>query len=150
MERTLVLLKPDAVQRRLVGEVIRRFEQKGLRLAGLKLVQPSRPLAEEHYAVHRGRPFYDTLLAFVTSGPIVAAVVEGPDAVAVVRGMMGPTDGTKALPGTIRGDFGLSKQNNLIHGSDEPATAAAEIKLWFKPEELVDYAPVDQPWILGK
>ena len=147
MQRTLVLLKPDAVQRRLVGTILARFEDKGLRLVALKLVAPSREMAEKHYAVHRGQPFYESLLAFVTSGPIVAAVIEGREAVAAVRNMMGPTDGSKAAPGTIRGDFGLSKQNNLIHGSDEPENAATEIALWFGAEELVEYEPVDATWI---
>jgi nucleoside-diphosphate kinase len=149
MEKTLVLLKPDCVHRRLVGPLISRFEQKGLRLAGLKLVQCSRALAEQHYAVHRQRPFYESLLTFLTSGPTVAVVLEGRDAVSVVRTMMGPTDGTKAPPGTIRGDNAISVQNNLIHGSDSPDNAAAEIALWFKDEELVSYAPVDQRWVAG-
>src|SRR5262245_31394005 len=117
MQRTLILLKPDCIQRRLVGEITRRFEQKGLRLAALKLVQPSRELAERHYAVHKGKPFYDSLLQFLTSGPTVAMVWEGREAVAVVRILMGVTDGTKAPPGTIRGDFAISVQNNLVHGS---------------------------------
>lgn len=147
MQRTLVLLKPDAVQRRLVGTVLARFEEKGLRLVALKLVYPPRELVEKHYAVHRGQPFYESLLNFVTSGPVVAAVIEGREAVAVVRTMMGPTDGTKAPPGTIRGDFGLSKQNNLIHGSDEPENAATEIALWFRSDELVEYEPIDAGWI---
>ena len=136
MERTLVLAKPDAVQRGLVGEIIGRFERKGLRLVGLKLVQASEKLASEHYAVHRSRPFYQSLLQFLTSGPTVALVLEGREAVAVVRGLMGPTDGTKAAPGTIRGDYGLSVQNNLIHGSDGPDAAKREIELYFRREEL--------------
>ena len=147
MQRTLILLKPDAVHRRLVGLILQRFEQKGLRLAGLKLVQADRALAERHYAVHKGKPFYDSLLNFLTSGPTVAAVLEGREAVAVVRGMMGSTDGAKSPPGTIRGDFGISIQNNLIHGSDSVTNAEMEIGLWFKPDELVTYAPVDANWI---
>ena len=147
MQRTLILLKPDCVQRRLVGAIIRRFEQKGLRLSALKLVQASRELAEKHYAVHKGKAFYESLLRFLSSGPTVAMVWEGPEAVAVARTMMGPTDGTKAPPGTIRGDFAVSVQNNLIHGSDSPENAAAEIALWFRPEELVTYQPVDAAWI---
>lgn len=150
LEKTLVLLKPDCVQRRLVGEVITRFERKGLRLVGLKIVHASQKLASEHYAVHKNRPFYKSLLHFLTSGPTVAITLEGPDAVNVVRGMIGPTDGTKAPPGTIRGDFGLSVQNNLIHGSDNPENAAAEIKLWFTHEELINWTPVDTDWIVGK
>src|SRR5262249_6775938 len=147
MERTLVLLKPDCVQRRLVGAILSRFEQKGLRLVGLKFLQASRPLAEQHYAVHKGRPFYHSLLQFLTSGPTVAVVLEGREAVTVVRTLMGPTDGVKAPPATIRGDYALSIQNNLIHGSDSVDNAKAEIALWFKPEELVGYQPVDAPWV---
>jgi nucleoside-diphosphate kinase len=149
MQQTLILLKPDCVHRRLVGTIIQRFEQKGLRLVGLKLVQAGRQLAEKHYAVHKGKPFYDSLLKFLTSGPTVAMVWEGREAVAVARTLMGPTDGTKAPPATIRGDFALSVQNNLVHGSDSPENADAEIALWFKPGELVGYQPVDQPWVAG-
>src|SRR5271165_3659218 len=149
MQRTLILLKPDCVQRRLVGTIVQRFEQKGLRLVGLKLVQASRELAEKHYAVHKGKPFYDSLLEFLTSGPTVALVWEGREAVAVARTLMGPTDGTKAAPATIRGDFALSVQNNLVHGSDSPQNAEMEVKLWFKAEELVSYQPTDAAWIVG-
>ncbi len=147
MQRTLVLLKPDCVQRRLVGALIQRFEQKGLRLVAMKFVQPSRALAEQHYAVHKGKPFYDSLLAFLTSGPTVAIVWEGREAVAVVREMMGKTDGAKSPPGTIRGDFGISVQNNLIHGSDSPENAATEISLWFSASELVSFQATDAAWI---
>ena len=149
MEKTLILLKPDCVHRRLVGAVLQRFEQKGLRLAAMKLVQPDRGLAERHYAVHKGKPFYDSLLQFLTSGPTLALVLEWREAVTVARNLIGATDGVKAPPGTIRGDFALSVQNNLIHGSDSPDNAKAEIALWFKPEELVSYTPVDSPWIVG-
>ena len=149
MEKTLILLKPDCVQRRLVGPILARFEQKGLRLAALKLLQPNRALAEKHYEVHRERPFYESLLRFLTSGPTVALVLEGREAVKVARTLIGDTDGVKAAPGTIRGDYGISKQNNLIHGSDSPENAKAEIALWFKPEELVGYQPVDNAWIAG-
>ena len=147
MQQTLVLLKPDCVQRRLAGTILQRFEQKGLRLAGLKLVRPDRGLAERHYAVHKGKPFYESLLSFLTSGPTLAVVLEGREAVAVVRQLMGPTDGTKAAPGTIRGDFALSVQNNLIHGSDSPENAAAEIQLWFRPDELVTFEHADAVWV---
>src|SRR5260370_41706580 len=147
MQQTLILLKPDAIHRRLVGAILQRFEQKGLRLVGMKLVQPDRALAEKHYAIHRGKPFYDSLLQFLTSGPTLAVVLEGREAVAVVRGMMGATDGAKSPPGTIRGDFGIRVQNNLLHGSDSPDNAASEIALWFKPAELLNYAVVDQTWI---
>jgi nucleoside-diphosphate kinase len=149
MQRTLILLKPDCVQRRLVGAVLGRFEQKGLRIAALKLVHASRALAEQHYAVHKGKPFYDSLLQFLTSGPTLALVLEGREAVTVARNLIGATDGVKAAPGTIRGDYALSVQNNLIHGSDSPENAAAEVALWFRPEELVAYQPVDAPWIAG-
>ena len=149
MQRTLILFKPDCVQRRLVGALTQRFEQKGLRLAGLKLVQAGRPLAEKHYAVHKGKSFYDSLLKFITSGPTVAMVWEGPEAVAVARNLIGPTDGTKAPPGTIRGDFAVTVQNNLVHGSDSPENAAAEVALWFRPEELVSYQPADAAWVVG-
>jgi nucleoside-diphosphate kinase len=150
MQQTLILLKPDCVQRRLVGTIIHRFEQKGLRLAGLKLVHARRDLAEKHYAVHKGKPFYESLLQFITAGPTVAMVWEGREAVAVARSLMGPTDGVKAPPATIRGDFAISVQNNLVHGSDSPENAAAEIALWFVPEELVSYQPVDALWVAGK
>src|ERR1700722_13277221 len=136
MQKTLILLKPDAVQRRLVGEVIARFEKKGLRLAALKLVKCSRELAEKHYAVHKGKPFYESLISFLTSGPTIAMVWEGREAVAACRVLMGLTDGAKSPPGTIRGDFGLSIQNNLVHGSDSGENASVEIGLWFKSEEL--------------
>ncbi len=147
MQRTLILLKPDAVQRRLVGEIVGRFERKGLRLAALKLVTAGRALAEQHYAVHKGKPFYESLLTFLTSGPTVALVWEGREAVAVGRALMGLTDGAKSPPGTVRGDFALSVQNNLVHGSDSPENAATEIALWFKDDELVSFAPTDATWI---
>ena len=146
MQQTLILLKPDAVQRRLVGEITSRFERKGLRLAGLKLVKAGRDLAEKHYAVHKGKPFYESLLGFLTSGPTVAMVWEGREAVAVGRNLMGLTDGAKSPPGTIRGDFALSVQNNLVHGSDSPENAAIEITLWF-PEGVTNYTATDASWI---
>ncbi len=147
MQQTLILIKPDGVQRRLVGAITQRFERKGLRLTGLKLVQASRTLAEKHYAVHKGKSFYDSLLSFLTSGPTVAMVWEGREAVAVARTLMGATDGTKAPPATIRGDFALSVQNNLVHGSDSPENAALEIALWFRPDELVNYTATDAAWV---
>ena len=136
-----------ALQRRLAGTIIQRFEKKGLRLAGMKLVQAGRELAEKHYAVHKGKGFYESLLQFLTAGPTLAMVWEGREAVAVARTLMGATDGTKAPPATIRGDFALSVQNNLVHGSDSAENAAAEIALWFKPGELVSYKPTDADWI---
>lgn len=147
MQQTLLLLKPDAVQRRLMGTLIARFERKGLRLAGLKFLHADRGLAERHYAVHKGKPFYESLLGFLTSGPTVAMVWEGREAVAVCRNLIGATDGVKAAPGTIRGDFALTVQNNLIHGSDSPENAAAEVALWFEPRELVSYSITDASWI---
>ena len=147
MQQTLILLKPDAVQRRLVGDITARLERKGLRLAGLKLVLCDRELAGAHYAVHKGKPFYESLLAFLTSGPTVAMVWQGREAVAVCRNLMGMTDGAKSAPGTIRGDFALSVQNNLVHGSDSAENAAGEIKLWFKTEELVATDGADAAWV---
>jgi nucleoside-diphosphate kinase len=149
MQRTLILLKPDCIHRRLIGAIIGRFEQKGLRLVGMKFVQATRDLAERHYAVHKGKPFYDSLLGFLTSGPTLAMVWEGREAVTVARTLMGPTDGTKAPPATIRGDYAISVQNNLVHGSDSPENATAEIALWFKADELVDWKPADTSWVAG-
>lgn len=149
MERTLILIKPDGVHRRLVGDLVSRFERKGLRLVGLKLLQADKALAEKHYEVHKERPFYGSLISFLTSGPTVALVLEGREAVVVARNLIGATDGTKAAPGTIRGDYALSVQNNLVHGSDSPDNAAKEIALWFRSEELTSFTPVDTPWIAG-
>lgn len=137
MERTFVMIKPDGVERRLIGEIIARFERRGLRLVGMKLLHPDRTLAEKHYAVHRGKPFYEELVAFVTRGPVVAMVWEGNQAIALVRQMMGALKPLEAAPGTIRGDFTTDVQTNLVHGSDAPETAASEIALWFRPEELL-------------
>jgi nucleoside-diphosphate kinase len=147
MQQTLILLKPDCVQRRLIGSIISRFEQKGLRLVAMKFVQADRALGEKHYAVHKGKSFYESLLSFLTSGPTVAMVWEGREAVAVCRNLIGLTDGVKAAPGTIRGDHALTVQNNLIHGSDSPENAAAEIALWFKPDELINFATTDANWV---
>jgi nucleoside-diphosphate kinase len=138
VERTLVLVKPDAVQRRLTGRILVRLEEKGLKVVGLKLIRITPELSKKHYAEHVSKPFYPTLEEFITSGPVVAACVEGPEAVSVVRTLMGPTNGRQAAPGTIRGDFGLSRQMNLIHGSDGPDAAKREIALYFKPDELHD------------
>ena len=139
VQRTFVMVKPDGVQRRLAGEIIHRFERRGLTLAGMKLMRVSRELAEAHYAVHRGKPFYDELIEFITSGPVVAMVWQGEDAISLVRTMMGATKPADAVPGTIRGDFTCSMQMNLVHGSDAPETADAEIALWFPESELLDY-----------
>jgi nucleoside-diphosphate kinase len=137
MERTFIMVKPDGVQRRLAGEIIRRFETRGLRLVGLKLLVPTRELAEAHYAVHKERPFYGELVNFVTSGPVVAMVWEGTEAIKLCRTMIGATKPLEALPGTIRGDFTTELQTNLVHGSDAPETAQTEIALWFQPGELL-------------
>lgn len=138
MIRTFVMVKPDGVQRGLTGEIIRRFEAKGLRIVGLKQLTPSRALAEEHYAVHNGKPFYEPVVEFITSGPVAAMVLEGPEGtIEMVRLMMGKTSPAEAAPGTIRGDFANTTQQNLVHGSDAPETAASEIALWFRPEELL-------------
>ncbi len=147
MQRTLVIFKPDCVQRRLVGEILRRFESKGLRLAALKFLQVDRALAEKHYDEHRERPFFGGLLDFLTGGPVVVGVLEGNEAISVVRTLLGATNGTAAAPGTIRGDFSLSKQNNLVHGSDSPESAVREIALWFRPEELVPYEIAGDAWV---
>ncbi len=148
-ERTLVLLKPDAVQRLLAGRIIARFEERGLKIIGLKLVHVDRALAERHYAVHRGKPFFDGLVDFITSSPLVAMVLEGPNAIGVVRATVGATRPHEAAPGTIRGDLALETAQNLVHASDGGETAAAEIALWFSPDELVDYGREIDRWALA-
>ena len=137
MERSFVLVKPDGVERRLVGEIIRRFENRGLRLVGLKMLTPDRALAEKHYEVHRERPFFGELVRFVTGGPVVAMAWEGDQAIKLIRNMMGATKPEEALSGTIRGDYTTSIQTNLVHGSDAPETAQTELALWFQPGELL-------------
>jgi nucleoside-diphosphate kinase len=149
LQRTLLLVKPDGVQRQLVGRVLSRFEDRGLKLVGLKLVQVDRPLAEEHYAVHREKPFFTGLVEFITSAPLVAAALEGPNAVAIVRAMNGATRPHEAEPGSIRGDFAVETAQNLVHASDSPETAAAELALWFKPGELLDYEREIDRWVLA-
>jgi nucleoside-diphosphate kinase len=149
MQRTLIICKPDCVQRRLVGEVLQRFEARGLRIAALKLLQVDRALAEKHYGEHKGKPFFEGLIGFITGGPVVVGVVEGNEAVAVVRAMLGKTNGVEAAPGTIRGDYSISKQNNLVHGSDSPESAQREIALWFRPGEVVEYDIAGSQWIFG-
>ncbi len=146
-ERTFAMVKPDGVGRRLVGECIRRYEARGLKLAGLKMQVLSRAKAEEHYAEHAEKPFFDRLVAFITSGPVVQMVLEGPDAVAQVRKMNGATNPLEAGPGTLRGDFALVLQNNVIHASDSPETARREIALYFDEAELLDYAMPDDAWV---
>lgn len=147
MERTLIILKPDAVQRRLVGRVLQRFEDKGLAVAAMKLMRVSRDLAERHYGVHKGKPFYAGLIDYITSGPVVVLALQGPRCIEIARTLMGKTFGFEAAPGTIRGDFGASKSYNLVHGSDSPESAAQEIALYFKPDELLEYAPAGSEWV---
>lgn len=138
MEKTLVLVKPDGVKRGLVGEIIRRFENRTLEVKALKILRPSRELVETHYAAHRGKPFFEGVVEFMSSGPVVAMVLAGDNAITLVRSMMGALDPLKADPGTIRGDFTLSTRENLVHGSDSPGTAEIEIAIWFTPEEILD------------
>lgn len=139
MQRTLVLIKPDAMQRGLAGEIISRLERKGLKIIALKMLQMDKAMAERHYAIHKGKPFFSSLVDFITSAPLIAAVVEGENAVEVVRRMMGETDPLRAAPGTIRGDFGLDIGQNLIHGSDSEENARQEISLFFSEEEILSY-----------
>src|SRR4051795_13771396 len=147
MQRTLIIFKPDCVQRRLVGQVLARFESKGLRIAALKLLQVDRALAEKHYGEHQGKPFFEGLISFITGGPVIVGVLEGNEAIAVVRNLLGATNGVAAAPGTVRGDFSISKQNNLVHGSDSEASAQREIALWFRPDEVVAYAIAGSEWV---
>lgn len=150
MERTLVLVKPDGVQRGLIGEILGRFERKGLKVAGLRLLTVPRRMAEEHYAVHAGKHFYAGLVEFITSGPVAAIALDGPDAIATVRRMVGKTMPNEADAGTIRGDFGISGLRNLIHASDAAGTAETELKLWFGPDALLDYGRDIDSWIVAE
>jgi nucleoside-diphosphate kinase len=150
LEKTLVLVKPDAVQRGLIGEVITRLERRGLKLAAGKFLQVTTELAEAHYSVHKGKPFYAGLIAYITSAPVFAMVWEGPNAIAAVRQTMGATRPTEAAPGTLRHDFALEVGRNLTHASDGAETAVQEIALWFKPEELVTWDRAVDPWLFGK
>jgi nucleoside-diphosphate kinase len=146
VQRTLIVLKPDAVQRAIAGELLARFERRGLRIAALRLVKVERALAEKHYAVHKGKFFYDDLVKTISASPVVAAVLEGPNAIAVVRAMVGATRPHEAAPGTIRGDYALVGLRNLVHASDAPETASAEIALWF-PEGVVTYTRDLERWM---
>lgn len=148
-ERTLVLIKPDGVQRALVGRIIDRYEQRGLRIVGLKMVDVGRDLAERHYDVHRDMPFFPGLVEFITSAPLVALVVEGPNAVAVCRAINGATRPHEAAPGSIRGDLALETGQNLVHASDSAETAQGEVQLWFKSDELFDYPREIDRWVIG-
>ncbi|MFO7263491.1 MAG: nucleoside-diphosphate kinase [Bacillaceae bacterium G1] len=147
MERTFVMVKPDGVQRNLIGEIVQRIERKGYQLIGAKLMMVSRELAEAHYAEHKDKPFFKELVDFITSGPVFAMVWQGEQVIAAVRRLMGKTNPVEAEPGSIRGDYGISMGMNIIHGSDSPENAEREIKLWFKPEELFDYAKTIDSWI---
>ena len=147
MERTLVLLKPDCVQRRLTGRVLARFEEKGLNIIAMKLMQVTPELARRHYAEHVHKAWYPNLERFITGGPLVAAIVEGPEAIRVVRTMVGATNGLKAEPGTIRGDFSSSQQMNLVHASDGPESAPREMAIFFDPAEIHSYEPTIRPWL---
>ena len=148
-ERTLVLVKPDGVQRLLAGRIIARFEERGLRIVGLKLMHADRALAESHYAAHRGKPFFDGLVEFMTSRPLVAMVLEGPNVIGLTRAMVGATRPPEAAAGTIRGDLAMETAQNLVHASDGPATAAMEVALWFQPDELFDYEREIDRWVLS-
>ncbi|MGZ3581183.1 MAG: nucleoside-diphosphate kinase [Ktedonobacterales bacterium] len=149
MERTLIIVKPDGVQRGLVGPVLARFEARGLKFAGLKLMRISRELAERHYAEHLGKPFYEGLVLYITSSPVVVGVLEGPNAIAITRTMMGATNPANAAPGTIRGDYALTVSYNIIHGSDGPEAAQREVGLFFTQDELLDYERASDRWVFG-
>lgn len=146
-EKTLIIVKPDAIQRGLMSTILGRFEQKGLRFAALKLMQIDRPLAEKHYAVHQGKPFYEDLVNFITSGPVAVGVLTGPNAIDATRNIMGATNPVTADPGSIRGSYALEIGQNLIHGSDSPDTAQYEIGLYFQPNEVLDYHRDSDRWV---
>ena len=148
-ERTLVLVKPDGVQRALVGDVVERFERRGLHLVALRMLLMDRALAERHYAEHAGKPFFESLVRFITAAPVVAMVWEGPDAVALVRSVMGATDPKNSAPGTIRGDLAVSIGANVVHGSDSPRRALEEIALFFEPGDVVAWTSAVQDWVSG-
>lgn len=147
MEHTLIIIKPDAVQRGLIGDIIHRFERRGLRIAAMKLMQITRQLAERHYAIHKGKPFYTGLIDYITSGPVVVMVLEGNEAIDIARRTMGATRPAEAAPGTIRADFGLEVGRNLVHGSDGPDTAAFEVDLFFDEDEILSYTRDTDRWI---
>ena len=149
MQTTLIILKPDAVQRGLMGQVLARFEGKGLQIVGAKFVKVAPEVARQHYAEHQGKPFFDSLISFITSTPVMVLAVRGRDAVAACRKLIGATDGANAEPGTIRGDHGISKSLNLVHGSDSPQSAERELKLWFNEGEIVQWDRTVEPWISG-
>ena len=149
MERTLIIIKPDAVQRQLAGRIISRFEEKGLQIAGCKFMRISQELAQEHYAVHKGKDFFEPLIKYMTSGPVLVMVLQAEGVIAMARKLMGATFGSQAEPGTIRGDFGGSQGFNLVHGSDSTESAETEIKHFFNNDELVDYELTNKHWLYG-
>ena len=147
-ERTFVIIKPDAVQRGIIGAIISRFERKGIKIVAMKMESVSRELAEKHYGVHKGKPFFEPTVEYITSSPVVALILEGNNTIEMVRNMMGKTDPQKAELGTIRGDFGQFIGRNIIHGSDGADTAKFEIDLWFKQEEISKYCRIDEDWLI--
>ena len=147
MEKTLIIVKPDAVERGLIGAILSRFEARGLKIAALKLIAMDRELAMRHYGIHQGKPFFEKLIRYITSSPVVVGVLEGNRAVEIVRATMGATDPAKAAPGTIRADYSLEIGRNLVHGSDSPENAEKEIALFFRPEEIIEYRRSVDPWI---
>jgi len=147
VERTLIIIKPDGLQRRLAGEIVGRFERKGFRIAAARLMRISSELAQKHYEIHRGKDFFDRAVKYISSAPVVVIVIEGEKAVESCRKMMGATFGYDALPGTIRGDFSSSQQHNLVHGSDSAESAQREISLYFTPDEILDYEMMDSAWL---
>tara|TARA_A100001037_G_scaffold306837_1_gene356772 strand:- start:7510 stop:7980 length:471 start_codon:yes stop_codon:yes gene_type:complete len=149
MEKTLILLKPDTIQRSLSGKIISRFENKGFKIIGMKLMKVSRTLAETHYSEHKGKPFFEDLVSFITSSPIIAIVLESENVISIARNMMGATNPIDALPGTIRGDFGISVEYNIVHGSDSETSAKREISLFFNKEEIIEHSKSIQKWITG-
>ncbi len=146
-QRTLVIIKPDGVQRGFIGEIIGRFEKKGLKIVAMKLISVPKELAEKHYGIHKGKSFFNPTVKYITSSPVVAMVLEGNNAIDLVRTMMGKTNPQDAAMGTIRGDFGQFIGRNIVHGSDGPDTAEFEISLWFKPEEIAKYTRIDEKWL---
>ncbi len=148
MERTLIIIKPDGVERALIGPIVSRFEQRGLKIVGMKMVQVSNKLARKHYAIHKGKPFFEPLIEYITSAPVVVLALEGPQAIQSARNTIGATKPVEAVPGSIRGDFGMMVGRNLVHGSDSPENGAVEIALWFDKTELIDYERAIDGWIL--
>ncbi len=148
MERTLIIIKPDGVERALIGPIVTRFEQHGLKIVAMKMMQVSNELARKHYAVHEGKPFFEPLIEYIVSAPVVVMVLEGPEAIQMARNTIGATKPVDAAPGSIRGDFGMMVGRNLVHGSDSPENAAAEVTLWFNESELIDYERALDRWIL--